>query len=294
MSLSNIPVPSATALTITHHAGHSASSAAGNAWVGRFMRFGYVARGTLYVAIGVLALRLALGTSGEAMTQTGAIAMIGHQPFGRALLVAISVGLAGYSLWGAIRAVVDPLHQGHSLRGLTKRVGFAGSALAYASLLIITLRFISGPHARTATSYDLTEQLLAKPFGAWLVGIIGLCWTAIACIKIVHGWRGSFERDLELARRGPAERRWAMGLGRVGSVTRAIVFTIIGIFIVASALHANPHRATGLDGALLGLARQPFGRTLLAAAGLGLISFGAFSVMCARWMRLHVAGPGPS
>ena len=38
------------------------------------------------------------------MTQTGAIEMIGHQRFGRALLVAVAVGLAGYSLGGVIRA----------------------------------------------------------------------------------------------------------------------------------------------------------------------------------------------
>jgi hypothetical protein len=73
-------------------------------------------------------------------------------------------------------------------------------------------------------------------------------------------------------------------------VTRGIVFTIIGVFLVATAFHANPHHATGMDGALLGLLRQPFGRTLLGAAGLGLIAFGVFSVMCARWVRIRIDG----
>jgi hypothetical protein len=65
------------------------------------------------------------------------------------------------------------------------------------------------------------------------------------------------------------------------------VFAIVGIFLVASAFHANPHHSTGLDGALLGLARQPSGRTLLAAAGIGLVVFGVYSIMCARWMRIE-------
>jgi hypothetical protein len=82
-----------------------------------------------------------------------------------------------------------------------------------------------------------------------------------------------------------------MTLGRIGIVVRAVVFAIIGIFLVATALHINPHHATGTDGALLGLLRQSFGRTLLAAAGLGLIAFGVFSAMCSRWMRMRASGP---
>jgi hypothetical protein len=49
-----------------------------------------------------------------------------------------------------------------------------------------------------------------------------------------------------------------------------------------------------MDGALLALARQPFGRMLLAAAGLGLVAFGVFSAMCARWMRMHITAPAPA
>jgi hypothetical protein len=65
------------------------------------------------------------------------------------------------------------------------------------------------------------------------------------------------------------------------------------MLLVGVALHANPHHGYGMDGALLALVRQPFGRMLLAAAGLGLIAFGVFSAMCARWMRTRVAGSAP-
>jgi hypothetical protein len=197
-------------------------------------------------------------------------------------------------LWGVIRAVFDPLRKGHTPRGLAKRFGFATSALAYASLLVATLRYLAGALTHIAKPYDWTAGLLAEPFGAWLLGIIGLCWIAGAGIgEIARGWRGSFEEDLDLARMGPAERWWATRLGRFGTVARGAVFTIIGLLLVAAAFHANPHHAGGMDGALLTLARQPFGRMLLAAAGMGLVAFGLFSALCARWMRMRVAGPAP-
>jgi hypothetical protein len=93
--------------------------------------------------------------------------------------------------------------------------------------------------------------------------------------------------DLDLARRSRSEHRWAMRMGRIGIITRGVVFAIIGIYLVAAAFHANPHHQTGTDGALLGLARQPFGLALLAGAGIGLIIFGVFSIMCARWARMR-------
>lgn len=278
-----------TAPDVANSAKRAANDAVENKWVVRFLRFGYVARGLVYVVVGMLALRLSLGIRDVAMSQSGALAVIGRQPFGHTLLVAIAVGLASYALWQVIRAVADPNHEARWRGGVAKRLGFAASALGYVALTVITFRFIVGPRPSTATSYDWTAWVLAKPLGAWLVGIIGLGWMAIVVLQIASTWRDFFDRNLDIDHRGRMERRWAKGLGRVGIATRGLLFTIIGVLMVGSALHANPQHLTGIDGALLGLARQPFGRTLLAAAGLGLVAFGAFSMMCARWMRIGSA-----
>jgi hypothetical protein len=269
--------------------------AAGNPWIERFARFGLIVRGIIYFVPGVLALQLALGTHGAVITQTGAIERIGEQPYGRVLLVAIAVGLAGYSLWGVIRAVFDPLRKGHEPPGLAKRFGFAMSALAYASLLAATVRYLAaGGQTHVTSPHDWTIDLLAHPMGAWLVGIIGLIWIAGAGIgEMVRGWRGSFVQDLDVARMSAAERRWATDLGHIGITARGCVFTIIGVLLVAVARHASPGHGYGMDAALLALADQPYGRVLVGVAGLGLIAFGVFSAMCARWMRMRVAEPTP-
>jgi hypothetical protein len=275
-----------TAPDVANSAKRAANEAVDNPWVVRFLRFGNIARGVVYVVVGVLALRLSLGIRDVAMSQSGAFAVIGRQPFGHALLVAVAVGLASYALWDVIRAVADPIHEARWRGGLAKRLGFAAGALAYVALTFIVFRFVIGPRPSTATSYDPIAWVLEKPLGAWLLAIVGLGWTAIVALQVASTWRDFFERNLDIGHRSRVEQRWAKGLGRIGIVTRGILFAMIGMLLVASALHVNPHHLTGIDGALLELARQPFGRTLLAAAGLGLVAFGAFSIMCARWMRV--------
>ena len=70
--------------------------------LGWLARAGFVARGLVYLIIGVLALKLALGDGGKATNQQGAMKTIAHQPFGEALLILVAIGLAGYALWRLI------------------------------------------------------------------------------------------------------------------------------------------------------------------------------------------------
>ena len=267
-----------------------ATVSAVNAGLAPIVRLGYIVRGILYALSGMLALRVALGRPSEDITPATSIELIGHEPFGRVMLIVIAVGLAGYALWGVIRAVFDPLHKGHSSSGIAQRIGYAISAMAYLGLLAATYQYAVGPLSHMAGARDWTSAILAKPLGEWLVAILGVGWILGAGLaQIVSGWRGSFLADLALERMSPSDRLWANRLGRLGIVARGAVFTVVGALMVAAAMHAGPHGKADMGGALIEIMRQPFGRALLGAAAIGLIAFGAFSVMCARWMRIHPA-----
>src|SRR5512135_635340 len=76
------------------------------------VRAGFAARGVIYGVIGLLAIQVAINGRGKITDQTGAIATIGAQPAGHFLLILVAIGLAGYALWGLIRAVFDPFGKG--------------------------------------------------------------------------------------------------------------------------------------------------------------------------------------
>lgn len=62
-------------------------------------RLGLVARGVVYGVIGILSLKLALGSGGRTESQTGALQTIANQTFGSVLLIVLAIGLVGYAVW---------------------------------------------------------------------------------------------------------------------------------------------------------------------------------------------------
>jgi hypothetical protein len=71
-------------------------------WIETGARFGHFIKGVIYGLIGALALQVAMGNGGEVAGQQEAVQVVGDQPFGVALLVAMAVGLFGYALWRLI------------------------------------------------------------------------------------------------------------------------------------------------------------------------------------------------
>ena len=268
---------------------HHARAVAEHPWVERFLRFGFVVRGAVYLLVGGLALRLAVGRGGRAVTQREAIEMLGHGPAGRALLVTVAIGLAGYALWGLVRAALDPLERGRTPHGVARRLGYLSSGLGYGALLVITLGMLAG--AARAASHDWLAHVLSWRVGPWIVGAVGLGWVVGAGIsEIVKAWRGTFRRDLRLDRMGAHEHHLATWLGGFGIAARGFVLGIVGVSLVTAAWHADATRRLGMGGALLELSRAPHGRYLLGVVALGLIAFGVFSIWCAHWARTRPSG----
>jgi Domain of Unknown Function (DUF1206) len=91
------------------------------------------------------------------------------------------------------------------------------------------------------------------------------------------------DRHLDLP---PRRRWWADALFRFGEAARALVFLLIGIFVVTAAIAYRATDAKGLPGALHALQQQPSGWLALAVTALGLIAFGLFQLVEAAFRRV--------
>ena len=254
-------------------------------WVIWLARLGFVVRGIIYMVIGYLALRLALGSGGGATTPAGALDVIAQQPFGKALMWGAVVGLAGYSLWGLVRALFDPMHRGSDAKGLGARFGFLVSGLGYGALVIPALKAAQNQPkgAQSGSNQDIAQRLLDQPYGAFLVAAFGLFWIIAAIDQFRQAYTAKFMRDLKTSKMGPEERVWARRIGRIGLAARGVVYALIGLFMFQAAVAADSLKAQGFDGALLKLAQQPYGAVMLGVVSAGLIVFGLYSIMNARW-----------
>jgi len=261
-----------------------------NPWVERLVRVGYVARGVLYVVVGVLAVQLAIGVGGATTDKNGAIATIAGQPFGHILLILIAVGLLGYSLWGFIRAILDPLHRGTDPKGIAQRIGYLISALSYGSVFLVTVHFLTGQgnagNGQGSGAQEWSAALLHQPLGPWLVGIIGLIGIGGGLGQMWQAATADFKKDWKLDQMSRRAQEVAIAVGRFGIAARGVVFFLLGYGILQAALHVDPNQAKGMDGALATLGQQPFGSLLLGVVALGLVAFGIYSMLCARWIRI--------
>jgi hypothetical protein len=256
-------------------------------WLAALPRLGYLTRGVLYAAVGLLAFQMAIGAGGYTTDLQGAITYVSDQRFGQAALVVIAIGLVGYSLWGFARAILDPLARGTSPKALAERGGYLVSGLAYGSLMIPTVRILLGGDGNEGeqASSDWTAWLLSQSYGPWLVGAVGVVVAVGALGQAYLGIKGKFMDDFRDDMKD-GEEATALWAGRIGMVARSIVFAIVAWFLLQAALQVDASEPRGLDGALLALLMQPYGPFLMGTVALGLISFGVFSALSGRWIKL--------
>ena len=82
------------------HRSHAGAHDKG-AWAERLGTAGWAAKGIIYLLIAFIAAQLALrgDTGGEEASKQGALRQLAEQPFGKAMLIVLAVGLAAYSAY---------------------------------------------------------------------------------------------------------------------------------------------------------------------------------------------------
>jgi hypothetical protein len=82
------------------------------------------------------------------------------------------------------------------------------------------------------------------------------------------------------------EDRWFTAIGVFGHLARAVVFTLIGIFLIRAAYQYDPNETVGLDGALAKVAAEPAGPFFLGGVAFGLLAYGLFCFVQARYREV--------
>ena len=128
--------------------------------------------------------------------------------------------------------------------------------------------------------------MLGWPAGVWLVGIAGAVAIGIALYQAYRGITADFLKDAKTEQMGETTRRWYKRTAMVGYLARAVVFSLIGVFLIKAAVDYDPTKAVGLDGALAKLANQSYGSALLGLVAGGLVAFAIYSLADARYRKI--------
>jgi hypothetical protein len=255
----------------------------GSGWYAWLARAGLVAKGVSFGIVGALAIKLALGEGGRATSREGALHTLAGETFGVVVLSLLAVGFAAYALWRFVEAWAAP---GEDAKKWAKRLGSVGRGVIYAALAFSAAKLVAGAGGSSSQNERARETaatLLSWPAGTWLVGAAGAVVIGVGLWNLYRGLSGKFEDRWRTGEMGATARRWGGRAGTVGHVARAVVFGLIGIFVIKAALEYDPKEAIGLDGALQKLASAAYGPYLLGITAAGLIAYGVYCLVDARY-----------
>jgi hypothetical protein len=255
-------------------------------WIEVVGRVGHVAKGISYALIAVLALQVAFGQREQPGDKHGVLREVADSSLGTAALIALAVGFAAYALWELVRAVLDRDGDGHDPKGLAKRSKDAVIGAIYAVSAVAAVSLAVGSHVSGGDERAETARVLSWPFGQWIVGAVGVALLGYGVANGVKALTQSFRDDLREFSMHDEARGLMVGAGVVGHVARGVVFVMVGFFLIKAAVDYDPNEAVGIDGALAKLADRSYGTWLLGAVAFGLLAYGAFCLVQARYRRV--------
>jgi hypothetical protein len=267
----------------------NAEDVAAGPWTKALGRAGLVAKGITFGIVAAIALKVAVARGGQIEDRPGALHELADSSLGKILLAALAVGLAGYALWRFAQALLGRELETGEREGVLKRIGLVARAALYSWLAYLCADLVLDANSSAGGGKkedDATARALDLPLGRWLVAAAGLAVIGAGAFNLYRGLSGSFRKDLKEEQMGDQERRWYTGLGVIGHSARGVVFVLAGFFLARAAWEYDPKEAIGLDGALAKLAHQSYGHVLLGLAGAGLLAYGLFCLVQARYREL--------
>jgi hypothetical protein len=249
-------------------------------------RLGYMARGTVYLSIGLIALLAVIGVAPHTRGAVGALEAWSRWPLGNLLLWFIGVGLVGFAGWRALQAVFDADRQGRSAKAWASRAGQAVSGLIYGALAVSTFDLIDALHdlrhvGEQAETRETVSAVMAWPLGSKVVMAAGLFILACGLGNAIRAFVDNFGSTL---RCDPKVRAWACRLARVGYFGRGVAMLPAGFFMLVAGWHERALEARSVGSALWSLHTLQFGDAVLGLIGAGVVAFGCFAFVEA-WYR---------
>jgi hypothetical protein len=121
------------------------------------------------------------------------------------------------------------------------------------------------------------------------VAIAGACVVGYGVWQLWRAWCADIDRMLSLGEMPAEARRPIVHVSRFGIGARGVVFGVIGIGLILAAWHTDPQEAMGVGGALAWLAGGAYGPWVLAVVAAGLIAYGVYEFVRARYRVIRAA-----
>jgi hypothetical protein len=252
-------------------------------------RIGYAARGLVYLGLGSLVLLAALDLTPRAKGAKGLMRAWAEWPLGWALIVGIGFGLTGFAAWRILQAVFDADRHGRTPKAWAVRIGQAVSGLVYGGLALSAFELLDefedvGEVDEEQKAHHTAGAVLDLPYGDNLLIAAGLVVLAFGVGNVIQGLVQDFSKRLDC---DDKICRRVVPLAKIGYGARGLASLPLGVFLMMAGVEARAGEARSWGGALQAVEHQPFGSWALCLVATGLIAFGLFGLVEARYRRIR-------
>lgn len=262
----------------------------GKPWIEKLARVGFAAKAVLYFTIGGLAASAALGNGGKTVDSRGALGELVGAPFGRVLLGIVALGLLGYAVWRIIEGIADPERRGTSAKGIALRIGYVLRGLIHLALAgtaaSLALSRSAAGSSDGARQRHWTAQALETPGGVYVLWAVALGLLGYGAYQLYKAAKAKLSKQLELGRMRHGTRRLVIGVSRFGLAARGIVFGMVGVMLARAASSHDAREAGGIGKSLKEISR--FGEWPFLIVALGLVAYGVYEIVEAKYRRIRV------
>jgi hypothetical protein len=245
-------------------------------------RIGFGARGLIYLLVGAFAAAAALNSGKQPHGIMDAVQAVNGTRLQLMFAASIGTGLACLAAYFAIAGVWH-CFRGSGGRRLLFAAGMLGDAAIYAAVMISIIGILVGWHPDGEQETQVwTAWTMTKPFGRVLVGIAGLL--IFGCGIGVIGWvmTSDIDEDVDLP---DDEKRVIQPMGRCGLAGRGVAVSLVGMYWMSAAVHADPSEAHELGGAMQTVQQNPKGWLLLLTLALAFVASALFDFVEALYHR---------
>ncbi|HZH63539.1 MAG TPA: DUF1206 domain-containing protein [Flavisolibacter sp.] len=256
-------------------------------WIKRIAQTGLISKGIVYVLLGLLGFMAAFelgGKQNKEASQSGALQLVKELPAGEVLLFLLATGLLCYAGWRVMEAFYKT--DGEEKKW-PKRLRYLFSGLTYLAFAITALKLaLENKTSSGDQKQDFAGELLSKPFGQILAGIAALVLVVVGGYQIYYGLSEKYKKHVQKLSLHSTHASLLLRSGKTGYISRGVVWLVVAFLFGRAAVYSAASEAGDTSKAFEFVEGSPFGSYLLAALSLGLMTYGFFNFIRARYDHL--------
>ena len=243
-------------------------------------RFGCIATALVYAIIGVVALLSLLRIRHGGADEASILRLLEDIPFGKVIIAIIFCGMLAYIIWRIYEAIEDPYAYGRKWKGLTTRIITAFSAVSDALIAWPAIESLIGvstalKDGEPVAQRQMFSELLERPGGVWLVGLIGTVTSITAIVQFIYVFKEGYEERIDFKRLRPLTGKLIHIASYAGHVARGTILGIMGFFMLKAAFTLNGRYVVNTDKAFDFIGDE-ISHIVFALIAVGTICYGLF------------------